>query len=194
MESPNGTRSLLYRWSLFPWLTCIRLYITFILSLESRHTNKLCFIRWCDSSSRLNEISRASMIPELSYIAEPAASWLDDFVFVNGTYCPPDDQNLCGVGGVSKDCTTIKIFPYLVFYIFFEQYLDIWRTNLINIAVALGAIFIVFLIITSSSSFILAVSVMMVNNLLLKAVSVANLIMSIVIAVFLCTYGACFFC
>ncbi|KAK9190173.1 hypothetical protein WN943_018775 [Citrus x changshan-huyou] len=52
----------------------------FILSLESRHPNKLCFIRWCDSSSRLNEISRASMIPELSYIAEPAASWLDDFV------------------------------------------------------------------------------------------------------------------
>ncbi|KAH9768707.1 SSD domain-containing protein [Citrus sinensis] len=230
--------------------------------LESRHTNKLCFIRWCDSSSCLNEISRASMIPELSYIAEPAASWLDDFVV----------WNLCGVGAVSKDCTTltishlwsnllgeafmvnalpsadcakdghevcfssvdlngyynylfltcwqaseictfylplnkqprgssrlsetlkIKIFPHLVFYIFFEQYLDICRTNLINIAVALGAIFIVFLIITSSSSFILAVLVMMVNNLLLKAVSVANLIMSIVIAVFLCAYGACFFC
>lgn len=51
------------------------------------------------------QISKASLIPELSYIAKPAASWLDDFLvwtspeafgccrkFVNGTYCPPDDQ------------------------------------------------------------------------------------------------------
>ena len=32
----------------------------------------------------------------------------------------------------------IQIFPYSVFYMFFEQYLDIWRTALINIAIALG--------------------------------------------------------
>lgn len=32
----------------------------------------------------------------------------------------------------------IEIFPYSVFYIFFEQYLDIWRIALINIAIALG--------------------------------------------------------
>ncbi|KAH9654816.1 SSD domain-containing protein [Citrus sinensis] len=74
-------------------------------SSESRHTNQLCSISQCDSNSLLNEISRASSIPELSYIAKPAASWLDDFLvwtspeafgccrkFVNGTYCPPDDQ------------------------------------------------------------------------------------------------------
>ncbi|KAJ4715848.1 Niemann-Pick C1 protein-like [Melia azedarach] len=209
-------------------------------SSESRHTNQLCSISQCDPNSLLNEISKASLIPELSYIAKPAASWLDDFLvwtspeafgccrkFVNGTYCPPDDQppccspdeGPCGVGGVCKDCTTcfrhsdlvnnrlsteqvreklpwflnalpsadcakgghgaysssvdlngyesgiiqasefrtyhtplnkqgdyvnslqaarefstrmsdslkIEIFPYSVFYIFFEQYLDIWR-------------------------------------------------------------------
>lgn len=51
------------------------------------------------------QISRASTTPESSYIAKPAASWLDDFLvwlspeafgccrkFVNGSYCPPDDQ------------------------------------------------------------------------------------------------------
>lgn len=51
------------------------------------------------------QISRASLVPESSYIAKPAASWLDDFLvwmspeafgccrkFVNGSYCPPDDQ------------------------------------------------------------------------------------------------------
>lgn len=45
------------------------------------------------------------MTPESSYIAKPAASWLDDFLvwispeafgccrkFTNGSYCPPDDQ------------------------------------------------------------------------------------------------------
>ncbi|KAJ4715850.1 Niemann-Pick C1 protein-like [Melia azedarach] len=96
-------------------------------SSESRHTNQLCSISQCDPNSLLNEISKASLIPELSYIAKPAASWLDDFLvwtspeafgccrkFVNGTYCPPDDQppccspdeGPCGVGGVCKDCTT----------------------------------------------------------------------------------------
>lgn len=32
----------------------------------------------------------------------------------------------------------MDIFPYSVFYIFFEQYLDIWRVALINVAIALG--------------------------------------------------------
>uniref|UniRef100_A0A6N2K2H0 SSD domain-containing protein n=1 Tax=Salix viminalis TaxID=40686 RepID=A0A6N2K2H0_SALVM len=196
-------------------------------------------------------IARASLTPESSYIAMPAASWLDDFLvwispeafgccrkFTNGTFCPPDDQSpccssdtgSCGLGGICKDCTTcflhsdlnsdrpstsqfkeklpwflnalpsadcakgghgaytnsidlqgyengviqassfrtyhtplnkqidyvnsmraarefssrasdslkMEIFPYSVFYMFFEQYLDIWRTALINLAIAIG--------------------------------------------------------
>ncbi|TKY57553.1 Niemann-Pick C1 protein [Spatholobus suberectus] len=96
-------------------------------SLESKHTNQLCSISHCDSNSLLNEISRASLVPKSSYIAKPAASWLDDFLvwispeafsccrkFINGSYCPPDDQppcclpdeGPCGLGGVCKDCTT----------------------------------------------------------------------------------------
>lgn len=51
------------------------------------------------------QISKASLVPKSSYIAKPAASWLDDFLvwvspeafgccrkFTNGTFCPPDDQ------------------------------------------------------------------------------------------------------
>ncbi|PNY04985.1 niemann-pick C1-like protein, partial [Trifolium pratense] len=96
-------------------------------SLESKHTNQLCSISHCDSNSLLNEISRAALAPESSYIAKPAASWLDDFLvwispeafsccrkFTNDSYCPPDDQppccfpdeEPCGLGGVCKDCTT----------------------------------------------------------------------------------------
>ncbi|KAK8668376.1 hypothetical protein V6N13_105832 [Hibiscus sabdariffa] len=284
-------------------------------SLESRDTNKLCSINQCDSNSLLNEISRASFVPESSFIAKPAASWLDDFLvwlspeafgccrkFTNGSYCPPDDQppccsadgGSCGLGGVCKDCTTcfrhsdlvndrpsteqfreklpwflnalpsadcakgghgaftssvdlngyesgvirasefrtyhtplnrqgdyvnalraarefssrisdslkMQIFPYSVFYIFFEQYLDIWRIALTNITIALGAIFIVCLVITSSlwiSAIIILVLVMIVVDLMgvmailgiqLNAVSVVNLVMSIGIAVEFCVHIA----
>nr|GMC94597.1 Niemann-Pick C1 protein-like [Ipomoea batatas]GME21720.1 Niemann-Pick C1 protein-like [Ipomoea batatas] len=47
-------------------------------SSESAQTNQLCSINHCNSDSLLNEISRVSLTPETSYIAKPAASWLDD--------------------------------------------------------------------------------------------------------------------
>ncbi|KAG5542769.1 hypothetical protein RHGRI_015771 [Rhododendron griersonianum] len=291
-------------------------------SSESIQTNQLCSISQCDSDSLLNEISRASLIPESSYISKPAASWLDDFLvwlspeafgccrkFTNGSYCPPDDQppccsssdGSCGIDGVCQDCTTcflhsnltndrpstaqfmeklpwfldalpsndcakgghgaytesvelpgyedgviqassfrtyhtplnkqvdyvnsmraarefssrvssslkMEIFPYSVFYIYFEQYLDIWRTALINLAIAIGylriatyscAVFVVCLIITWSlwsSAIILLVlamivvdmmGVMAILNIQLNAVSVVNLVMSVGIAVEFCVH------
>ncbi|XP_051139854.1 uncharacterized protein LOC127257464 [Andrographis paniculata] len=282
-------------------------------SSESPQTNQLCSISRCDSNSLLNEIARASLVPDSSYIAKPAASWLDDFLvwlspeafgccrkFTNGTYCPPDDQppccssngGTCGLSTVCKDCTTcylhsdlqngrpstaqfrdklpwflsalpsadcakggngaytgsvelqgyedgmirassfrtyhtplnkqvdyvnsmqaardfsskmseslkIDVFPYAVFYMFFEQYLNIWKTALINLAIAIGAVFLVCLVITCSfwtSAIILLVLVMIVVDLLgvmsmlhiqLNALSVVNLVMSVGIAVEFCVH------
>ncbi|KAL2499279.1 Patched family protein [Abeliophyllum distichum] len=282
-------------------------------SSESRQTNQLCSISQCDSNSLLNEIAKASLVPESSYIAKPAASWLDDFLvwispeafgccrkFTNGSYCAPNDQppccsssdGSCGLSTVCKDCTTcfrhsdlqndrpstaqfteklpwflsalpssdcakggngaytnnvelqgfedgiiqasafrtyhtplnrqsdfvnsmraardfssrmsdslkIEMFPYAVFYMFFEQYLNIWKTALINLAIATGAVFIVCLVITCSfwtSAIILLVLIMVVVdimgvmailNIQLNAVSVVNLIMSVGIAVEFCVH------
>ncbi len=62
----------------------------------------------CEPESLLNRIGRASRTPHASYVATPAASWLDDFLtwispdipqccrmYVNGTRCPPPDQAPC---------------------------------------------------------------------------------------------------
>ncbi|KAK2392749.1 NPC intracellular cholesterol transporter [Trifolium repens] len=282
-------------------------------SSESTHTNQLCSISQCNSDSLLNEISKAALVPDTSYIAKPAASWLDDFLvwvspeafgccrkFTNGSYCPPDDQPPCCAPedgscvsvGVCNDCTTcfrhsdlhkdrpsttqfreklpwflsalpsadcakgghgaytssvelkgydsgiiqassfrtyhtplnkqadfvnsmraarefssrvsdslkIEIFPYSVFYMFFEQYLNIWKTALVNLAIAIGAVFIVCLVITCSlwsSAIILLVmtmividlmGVMAILNIQLNAISVVNLVMSVGIAVEFCVH------
>ncbi|KAL6652221.1 hypothetical protein ACP70R_011146 [Stipagrostis hirtigluma subsp. patula] len=101
----------------------------FNYSSASEHTNQICSINQCNSNSLLNEIARQSLSPETSYIAKPAASWLDDFLiwmspeafgccrkFVNGSYCPPDDQppccqldqdsGSCSTSGTCNNCTT----------------------------------------------------------------------------------------
>ncbi|KAK6939221.1 Niemann-Pick C1, N-terminal [Dillenia turbinata] len=255
-------------------------------SSESNNTNQLCSISQCNSDSLLNQISRASLTPETSYIAKPAASWLDDFL----VWLSPDAFGCCrnhrvalrtasrGKSEVCKACITcfrhsdlnndrpttaqfreklpwflsalpsadcskgghgaytecrsrridlkvvssnhllfiritplltskfqidyvnalkaarqfsarvssslkIEIFPYAVYYMFFEQYLDIWRTALIDLAIAIAIIFLVLAMIVMD-----LLGVMAILKIQLNAISVVNLIMSVGIAVDFCVH------
>lgn len=93
----------------------------------------------------------------------------------------------------------VEIFPYSVFYVFYEQYLTIWSDTIYNLGYSLLAVFTVSLVVTGFSFFaaitILLTVVMIVVHLMgvmylwnitLNAVSLVNLIMSVGIAVEFC--------
>nr|CAD7194277.1 unnamed protein product [Timema douglasi] len=86
--------------------------------------------------------------------------------------------------------TTIEVFPYSVFYVFFEQYLTMWPDTLKSLGISLAAIFVVtFLLmgfdIFSSIVVIITITMIIVNlgglmfwwGITLNAVSLVNLVM-----------------
>ena len=69
---------------------------------------RVCSVAGCQDDSLLNRVSEAAREPWRSWLANPASSWLDDFLswtspeipqccrlFLNGTVCPPPDQPPC---------------------------------------------------------------------------------------------------
>ncbi|KAK0166490.1 hypothetical protein PV328_004905 [Microctonus aethiopoides] len=97
--------------------------------------------------------------------------------------------------------TTAEVFPYSVFYVFYEQYLTMWPDTLKSIGISLLAIFVVtFLLmgldIFSSIVVIITITMILVNigglmywwNISLNAVSLVNLVMAIGISVEFCSH------
>lgn len=86
--------------------------------------------------------------------------------------------------------TTVEVFPYSVFYVFYEQYLTMWPDTLQSIGISLLAIFVVtFLLmgldIFSSMVVLITITMIVVNigglmywwHITLNAVSLVNLVM-----------------
>lgn len=86
--------------------------------------------------------------------------------------------------------TSVEVFPYSVFYVFYEQYLTIWNDTLISLAISLASIFIVTFILLGldiHSAFIILIIITMILidmlglmfwwNITLNAVSLVNLVM-----------------
>lgn len=97
--------------------------------------------------------------------------------------------------------TTVEVFPYSVFYVFYEQYLTMWPDTIKSIGISLLAIFIVTFLLMGLdifSSFVVIITIMMIVvnigglmywwNIELNALSLVNLVMAVGIAVEFCSH------
>lgn len=97
--------------------------------------------------------------------------------------------------------SNVEVFPYSVFYVFYEQYLTMWPDTLQSLAISLAAIFVVtFLLmgldIFSSVIVVVTITMIVVNlgglmywwHITLNAVSLVNLVMAVGIAVEFCSH------
>ncbi|KOX79311.1 Niemann-Pick C1 protein [Melipona quadrifasciata] len=95
----------------------------------------------------------------------------------------------------------VEVFPYSIFYVFYEQYLTMWPDTLYSIGISLIAIFVVtFLLmgldIFSSVIVVTTITMIVVNigglmywwHITLNAVSLVNLVMAVGIAVEFCSH------
>ncbi|XP_062548070.1 NPC intracellular cholesterol transporter 1 isoform X4 [Armigeres subalbatus] len=273
--------------------------------------NLICGGQNCNLDSLSTQVYIASKRPEETYIARPAASWLDDYIdwsaasdsccgqFPNGSFCPhdmncdkcsinmtslnrPNEPSFrryvsfflqdnpdasCAKAGhaaygtavnlksipasvysdvgasyfmayhtilktssnyyealrsarkVSANITStihaklrlegrseseiqqVEVFPYSVFYVFYEQYLTMWPDTLKSMGISVLAIFIVtFLLmgfdIHSSVVVVITITMIVINigglmyhwNISLNAVSLVNLVMAVGISVEFCSH------
>ncbi|KAL6430199.1 hypothetical protein ACFW04_007740 [Cataglyphis niger] len=110
------------------------------------------------------------------------------------------DMLNCNLKRLSRN-TTVEVFPYSVFYVFYEQYLTMWPDTLQSIGISLLAIFVVtFLLmgldIFSSLVVLITITMIVVNigglmywwHITLNAVSLVNLVMAVGIAVEFCSH------
>ncbi|KAL3273722.1 hypothetical protein HHI36_015151 [Cryptolaemus montrouzieri] len=95
----------------------------------------------------------------------------------------------------------VEVFPYSIFYVFYEQYLTTWPDTIYSLSISLGAIFAVtFLLmgfdIFSSTVVFITILMIVVNlgglmywwHITLNAVSLVNLVMAVGIAVEFCSH------
>uniref|UniRef100_A0A182NUF5 SSD domain-containing protein n=1 Tax=Anopheles dirus TaxID=7168 RepID=A0A182NUF5_9DIPT len=109
--------------------------------------------------------------------------------------------NLRLQGRNEADIQQIEVFPYSVFYVFYEQYLTMWPDTLKSMGISVLAIFIVtFLLmgfdIHSSLVVVITITMIVINigglmyhwSISLNAVSLVNLVMAVGISVEFCSH------
>ncbi|KAM7354023.1 Niemann-Pick type C-1a isoform 3-T3 [Cochliomyia hominivorax] len=100
-----------------------------------------------------------------------------------------------------EEAIQVEVFPYSVFYVFYEQYLTMWPDTLQSMGISVLAIFIVtFLLmgfdIHSSLVVVITITMIVINlggnmyywNISLNAVSLVNLVMAVGISVEFCSH------
>ncbi|KAB7495176.1 Niemann-Pick C1 protein [Armadillidium nasatum] len=95
----------------------------------------------------------------------------------------------------------VEMFPYSIFYVYYEQYLDMWPVVGLSLSVSLISVFLVMLLVTGfdfRSTLINVVIIIMIVvdimglmvpwNIQLNAISLVNLVMAIGISVEFCSH------
>lgn len=104
-------------------------------------------------------------------------------------------------GRSESEIEQIEVFPYSVFYVFYEQYLTMWHDTIWSLAVSILSIFLVTYILTgfninSAAIVVITISMIVVNigalmyfwNISLNAISLVNLVMAVGISVEFCSH------
>ena len=65
------------------------------VSEASPDVGSVCSVAGCDADSLLNQVAQASRAPWSSWLATPAASWLDDFLTWASPEIPQARQGMC---------------------------------------------------------------------------------------------------
>ncbi|XP_013148224.1 PREDICTED: Niemann-Pick C1 protein isoform X2 [Papilio polytes] len=100
-----------------------------------------------------------------------------------------------------NETATVNVFPYSVFYVFYEQYLTMWPDTLKSMGISVLSIFIVTFILMGFDLFsalvvVITITMIVVNigglmywwGISLNAVSLVNLVMAVGIAVEFCSH------
>jgi Niemann-Pick C1 protein len=100
-----------------------------------------------------------------------------------------------------SEINQIEVFPYSVFYVFYEQYLTMWFDTIWSLAVSILSIFTVTYILTGfninfAAIVVITISMIVVDigalmyfwNISLNAISLVNLVMAVGISVEFCSH------
>lgn len=98
------------------------------------------------------------------------------------------------------------VFPYSVFYVFYDQYLTIWHNLVLNLSLSFLAVFVITCLLLGfdiHTAFLILICIIMIIvdmfgvmylwNIELNAISVVNIVMSVGIAVEFCAHIARYF-
>ncbi|XP_063702707.1 NPC intracellular cholesterol transporter 1 [Culicoides brevitarsis] len=104
-------------------------------------------------------------------------------------------------GNDEETVRQVEVFPYSVFYVFYEQYLTMWADTLQNMGISVFSIFVVtFLLqgfdVNSSIVVVMTITMIVINigglmyywSISLNAVSLVNLVMAVGISVEFCSH------
>ena len=100
-----------------------------------------------------------------------------------------------------EEAERVNVFPYSVFYVFYEQYLTMWEDTLKSLGISVATIFVVTFILMGfdvlcATIILLVILLILVNllgfmywfNITLNAVSLTNLVMAVGISVEFCSH------